>query len=147
MKVPRRGSSRLGGARGFTLLEAIVAMVIFSMGAFALYGWLSTNTITLQRIIDRRQAAELRTSALEAMRLVNPMEEPSGQRDIAGLRVAWTSQPLAPPRASVTQVGLPNLYQVGLYQTEVRVLRGNTLQDEFNVRQVGYRQVRSLEME
>ena len=42
-------------ARGFTLLEAIVALVVFTMGAFALYGWLSTNVITLNRIRERQQ--------------------------------------------------------------------------------------------
>ena len=41
--------------RGFTLLEAIVALVVFTMGAFALYGWLSTNVITLDRIRERQQ--------------------------------------------------------------------------------------------
>lgn len=147
MSRRRGGSLHPRGSRGFTLLEAIVAMVIFSMGAFALYGWLSTNTITLQRIADRRQAAELRTSALEMMRLVNPMEEPSGQRDVAELRIAWTARPIAPPRASVTQIGLPNLFQVGLYQTEVRVLRDGELRDEFQLRQVGYRQAHALELD
>ena len=42
-------------ARGFTLLEAIIALVVFSMGAMALYGWLSTNIITLNRIKERQQ--------------------------------------------------------------------------------------------
>ena len=147
MSRRRGGIPHARGSLGFTLLEAIVAMVIFSMGAFALYGWLSTNTITLQRIADRRQAAELRTSALEMMRLVNPMEEPSGQRDVAELRIAWIARPIAPPRASVTQIGLPNLFQVGLYQTEVRVLRDGELRDEFQLRQVGSRQAHALELD
>ena len=132
---------------GFTLLEAIVAMVIFSMGAFALYGWLSTNTITLQRIHHRRQIAELRTSALEVMRLVNPMLEPSGQREVADLQVSWSAKPVAPPRASVTQVGLPNIFQVGLYEADVRVLQGGQARDGFTLRLLGYRQVRSMEVD
>jgi len=46
MTRPRCQGAPRGNAQGFTLLEAIVAMVVFSLGAFALYGWLSTNMIT-----------------------------------------------------------------------------------------------------
>ncbi len=132
-------------ARGFTLLEAIVAMVVFSLGAFALYGWLATNTITLQRISDRRNVAEVRLSALDMMHGVNPMAQPSGRRALDGLQVQWQARPVEPPKQSVTQVGLPNLFQVGLYQVEVRVLEGSRVVDRFALRQLGYRQVGTLE--
>lgn len=135
------------GARGFTLLEAIVAMVVFSLGAFALYGWLSTNTITLQRISDRRAVAEVRLSALDMLHLVNPMAQPSGRRQVDGLQVQWQSRPIEPPKQSVTQVGFPTLFQVGLYQVEVRVLEGARVVDQFSVRQLGYRQVGKLELD
>lgn len=145
----RVGMISVGGrhAGGFTLLEAIVAMVVFSLGAFALYGWLSTNTITLQRIIDRRETADVRTSALEALRLVNPMTDPSGQREMDGMRVQWVSKPVEPPKPGVTQVGLPNLFSIGLYEMQVRVSRQGRLVDEFSVRQVGFDQVRGLELD
>ena len=55
-------------ARGFTLLEAIVALVVFTMGAFALYGWLSTNVITLNRIRERQQIEIATHSALDLIR-------------------------------------------------------------------------------
>src|SRR3546814_8834150 len=76
--------------RGFTLLEAIVALVIFAMGAFALYGWLSTNLITLERARVGSEALVVRQSALELLRDVNPMRDPSGERDAGALRVQWT---------------------------------------------------------
>lgn len=132
---------------GFTLLEAIVALVVFSLGAFALYGWLSTNTITLQRIIARRELAEVRHSALDVMRLVNPMSEPSGRRKIGVIEVQWQAKLLEPAKQGVTQVGLPTLFQIGLYDVDVRILRGSETIDTFDVRQVGYRQVRQLELD
>src|SRR3546814_15921721 len=76
--------------RGFTLLEAIVALVIFAMGAFALYGWLSTNLITLERARVGSEALVVRQSALELLRDVNPMRDPSGEREAGALRVQWT---------------------------------------------------------
>lgn len=139
------GSRR--GAGGFTLLEAIVALVVFSMGAFSLYGWLATNVKTLERIQARRDVAELRLSALDLMHLVNPMADPSGRRAVDRLEVRWQSRPLAPPRQGVTQVGLPTLFQVGLYEVEVRVLVQSREIDRFKLRQLGYRQVGKLELE
>jgi general secretion pathway protein I len=139
--------ARSRAAAGFTLLEAIVALVVFSMGAFALYGWLATNVQTLERIQARRDAAATRASALDLMESVNPMAEPDGRRALGRLEVRWRARALAPPRASVTQVGLPNLFQVGLYQVDVRVLDQTREVDRFDVRRVGYRQVGKLELD
>ncbi len=143
----RRGLGPARRVRGFTLLEAIVALVVFSMGALALYGWLATNVNTLERIKARREVANLRMSALDMMQLVNPMSDPTGRRAVDRFEVRWQSRPLAPARQSVTQVGLPTLFQVGLYEVDVRVLRQSREIDRFKLRQVGYRQVGKLELD
>lgn len=143
----RRQPPAPAGAGGFTLLEAIVALVVFSMGAFALYAWLSTGVITLERINARREAAELRLSALDMMQLVNPMAQPDGRRTVGGLEVRWRASEVAPAKSGVTQIGLPTLFQVGLYEMDVRVLVRSREVDRFKVRQVGYRQVGKLELD
>ncbi|MBW3550794.1 MAG: prepilin-type N-terminal cleavage/methylation domain-containing protein [Proteobacteria bacterium] len=138
---------RARAADGFTLLEAIVAMVIFSMGAMALYAWLGANLLTLQRVSERRATVTLVSSALDAVRRVNPMETPRGRRDYGDIEVEWESEPVEPPRDSVTQVGLPNLFSVGLYDMQVRVLRDGEEVHRFNVRQLGHEQVREMGLE
>ena len=78
-------------SRGFTLQEAIVALVIFSIGAVALYGWLSTSLQTLDRVQASRDRSAVMNAALDVVRRVNPMESPSGARRalrIAGARAA-----------------------------------------------------------
>lgn len=135
------------GARGFTLLEAIVALVVFSLGAFALYGWLSTNLITIERVQQQRDAAAATTSALNLLRGVNPMVDPRGSRAVANLEVAWEATPVEDPRDGVTQVGQQTAFEVGLYLLDVRVSRDGEPVREFQVRQVGHRQVRSLDFE
>lgn len=144
---PRARAAAARRVAGFTLLEAIVALVIFSMGAFALYGWLATNVQTLERIQARRDAAAVRASALDMLELVNPMAEADGRRALGRFEVRWRARPLAPPREGVTQVGLPTLFQVGLYEVDVRVLSQAREVDRFSVRRVGYRQVGSLELD
>lgn len=138
--LPRR-------AAGFSLLEAIVALVIFSMGALALYGWLGTNLRTLIRVQERRETTILVRSALDAVRRINPMATPSGQREIGDTVVVWDARPLEPDRPAVTQLGLPTIFRVGLFVLDVRVLRAGEEVERFQVRQVGYQQVSSLEEE
>ena len=141
--MPQSGSPRK--ASGFTLLEAIVAMVVFSLGAFALYGWLSTNVITLERIRQRQEQEVAFASALDLVRRSNPMETPFGQRKIGDMAVTWRSYPVEVPKPSVDQSGSPGLYQVGLYTVFVRVSRNGRSIGRFYVRQVGWKQVRKME--
>ena len=139
---PRRAPGRRH-ASGFTLLEAIVALVAFSMGAFALYGWLSTNMITLERIRDRQQVEAAMHSALDIVRRTNPMETPTGQREVGDLLVSWTSVPLESLRPNADQSGYPGFYTVGLYDATIRVLRDGRELHVFHVRQIGWKQVRN----
>lgn len=138
---------RRARARGFTLLEAIVALVVFSIGAFALFGWLSANLITLQRVQEQRELQSATTSALALLRGVNPMETPRGARRVGELEVAWEATPVEQPRDGVTQVGEQTAFQVGLYLLDVRVNRDGEELGRFEVRQIGHRQARSLELE
>ena len=128
-------------ARGFTLLEAIVALVVFTMGAFALYGWLSTNVITLNRIRERQQIEIATHSALDLIRRSNPMQTPEGQRSVGELTVTWIARPVEPVRAGSSQTGEPTLFMVGLYDMDVRVMRGGRELHAFQVRQVGWKQL------
>lgn len=132
---------------GFTLLEAIVALVIFSMGSLALYSWLGVNIKTLLRVQERREVAALTTSALDALRRVNPMESPRGRREIGQLVMEWDAQPVEPARSAVTQVGLPTIFQVGLYSLDVRLSVDGEEVQRFQVRQLGYEQTGALEEE
>ena len=126
---------------GFTLLEAIVALVVFTMGALALYGWLSTNIITLDRIRARQQMELTMHSALDLVRRTNPMETPDGQREVGNLRVSWSSVLLEPAKPNVVQSGRSGIFVVGLYQVSVRVSRNGQILQTFGVRQVGWKQV------
>lgn len=131
------------GSRGFTLLEAIVALVVFTLGAFALSGWLSTNVIALGRIKAQQEQEQVLASALDLVRRSNPMQQEAGLREVGDLVVRWEATLVEPARAAVSQSGSPGLYAVGLYVMDVRVSRGGSEIHRFSVRQPGWRQVRA----
>ena len=54
---PRRAQA------GFSLLEAIVALTIFSLCAMALYAWMSVNQTTLVRVQARDAAVRVGRAA------------------------------------------------------------------------------------
>lgn len=128
---------------GFTLLEAIVALVIFSMTAIALYGWQSTNMLTIQRAEAHARQNALVRSTLGVLAQVNPMLTPAGELRMSELTIQWTSQTVQPVKSGVSALGMPSIFDLGLYQLDVKVLDGDKELARFKVRQVGYKQVRS----
>lgn len=139
-------SPRANRQAGFTLLEAIVALVVFAMGAVALSGWLSTNMIALQRVQAQQEREVAVASALDLIRRSNPMETPRGTRMLGDVTVSWESTPVAPPRQGVSVGGQPGLYAVGLYALNVDVLRAGQRVGRFQVRQLGWRQTGHMEL-
>lgn len=128
---------------GFTLLEAIVAMVVFSLGALALSGWMASNVIALGRVKALQEREQALASALDLIRRSNPMQQGEGYRQVGDLVVSWSAKLVEPARPAVSQSGTSGLYAVGLYVMDVRVVRGGEELQRFQVRQAGWRQVRA----
>ena len=128
---------------GFTLLETMVALVIFAAAAMALYGLFNTNLIALARAHDvSRQAPALR-NVIEHLSSINPREEGAGRMSLDGVQVSWSSRLMEPVRESQTVTGGRGYFEVGLYEVEF------TMSDEedrslgtWRIRVVGYEKVR-----
>ena len=136
----RRGPRR---QRGFSLLEAIVAMVLISSMGGALFAWINTELQALERTQDANTRAEAMVNAVEFMEAVNPMLTPQGKAPFASLELAWEAKDSTPVRDGVSYPQGISLYQLAMYDTQVRVAHPDgSPWFEFTLQQVGYKRVR-----
>jgi hypothetical protein len=119
-------------------------MVILASAGWALLAWINSSIASLRRIEESNARSVATANALEYMQTVNPMLRPQGRTDLGVLTVQWAAKPLTPVLdGSNVQLGA-GLYQLAMYETEVRAFSGGELSPsvEFRMKQVGYRQVR-----
>lgn len=132
-------------AGGFSLLEAIVALTVFSICALALYGWLAVNVNALGRVEARSAGVRDGRTALALLEAVNPMTTPQGERTLpGGLVVRWTSQEVVKRKPGVAPSGMPLVFDLALYDMDVRVLRAGRQVTRFAVRRAGWETVRTM---
>lgn len=137
----RRASSR---EAGFSLLEAIVALTIFAICAMALYGWMAVNQAALVRVEARDRMVQDGRAALAMLEAVNPMEEPEGERQLpGGLDVRWSSREIAPRTEGLGPSGVRLVFDLALYDLDVRLLRDGREIDRFALRRAGWETVRT----
>lgn len=135
-------SSRL--TRGFSLLEAIVALAIVATAGLALFAAMNQSLeMTMRAENARKQDSALR-NALAWMETVNPALDPVGEQRIGNLDIAWQAEPIEPPQNDYMQTGL---YEIGLYEVQLRVHTNDNVDATFHVRKVGYKQVRKPGMQ
>lgn len=128
---------------GFSLLEVIVALVLISSTGMALFSWINTNTLSLQRISSIQQRNIATRNALMYINTINPLDAPQGSTVLGSFKINWTSQALEAPKDGKNHLGAMSFYQLGLYNVQVNVYDLNEqLLSQFSVRQVGYIQVR-----
>ena len=130
--------------RGFTIIEALVALALVAVTIIPLYEWVGRSLGMAARTADVTRQAEAELSALGVLSRVNPMADPEGSLDIgSGHRVRWQA---VPKTDAVDNVAYPRgvgIYQVALYQVKAEVLRGNVVWFDFTIDQLGYRRVRN----
>ena len=129
--------------RGFTLLEAVVALTIFSAGAMALYGLFSANLFGLARAQDATSRIPVVEQAVEHLSLVNPYRQPEGELQMGRFVVSWTSTQLEPLRQSQSAGGFMGSFEVGLYQVDFEISEDERPLGAWRMRQVGYERVRT----
>ncbi len=120
---------------GFTLLEAIVALVLISSTGMALLNWINTNLMTLQHVQQTYQRHEAMRNALAFMDTVNPQIRTQGKETVGIYTFRWEAQTVKLPK------GGKGIYQISLYDTQVEVIFEKTLLARFTLRQVGFKQV------
>lgn len=130
-------------AQGFSLLEVIVALVLITSTGMALFSWMNTNTMSLQRVQFVQQRNIATRNALMYINTINPSQTPQGSTTLGSYIVNWSSRVLEPPKDGMAHTGGQGFYQVGLYEVAVEVqdLDKQVLAN-FTVREVGYVQVR-----
>lgn len=141
--VPQQFKRRERHQHGFSLLEAIVALVLISSMGGALFAWINTELQALERTQVANARAEAMGNAVEFMEGVNPMLVSQGEATLAGLKLKWQATPTTPVRDGVSYPKGISLYQLALYDTLVHVSRADGDEwFEFTLQQVGYKRVR-----
>lgn len=138
-RVPPPASCR---SRGFTLLETMVALVVFAAAAMALYGLFNTNLIGLVRAHDVSRQMPAARRVIEHLSSVNPRKEGAGRMELDGVRVAWSAKLVEPVRQSQSAVGGLGYFEVGLYELEFTMQEGERSLGTWRMRVVGYEKVR-----
>ena len=146
----RSGHRKLGAApctipsasAGFTLLEAVVALTIFSAGVLTLYGLFNTNLIALQR--SRAVTAHLPAARHAAAYLsaVNPRQREKGRLEFDDYEVVWSARLLEPVRQGQSVSGRMGYYEVGLYRVEFTLSEHDRPVGAYRLRLIGYEKVR-----
>ena len=127
---------------GFSLLEAIVAMVLISVAGLALFSWINTSFISLNRTQEANARAAAETNALQFLQTVNPMAKPVGSIMLGKLKLDWRAKLLTEPRLNLTDSEAPGPFTVALYAVEATFEElPEVPSTPFSVRLIGYDRV------
>lgn len=144
MKNIKRKNGKSKNA-GFTLLETIVALVIFTGSAMALADLLNTNLHTLSRVHDVSSQLPALKNVIAQISAMNLQQEEDGQFEMNAYVVDWQARLLEPFRQSQIRQGDRGVHQVGLYQVDFQIKKESRLVGEYSMRLLGFETVRANE--
>ena len=141
-KEPSSATSPTSRTHGFTLLEAIVALAIFTAAAVSLYGLFGTNLMAMSRVQEVSAQLPVVQQAMQHLSLTNPRQQEAGQFQIDGFDVVWAARLMDDIRRSQSQPGFLGDYEVGLYEVTFEIQRDGRALGAWQMRLIGHERVR-----
>lgn len=128
---------------GFSLLEAMVAMVILSSSLMACYAWFSQGINALIKSNDTLVERYIVEDLLQRINLVE-LAPGSLQKDVIdGYDVEWSSSLLEPTRRGRSATGAPSAYDLSLYNIEFHIRKHDRTVIQGDFREVRYKDLRN----
>ncbi len=129
--------------RGFSLLEALVALAIASVCLLTLFGLQRQLAVGQRRAEAAISRAEAQRNVLALVRDLNPELQPQGAVALPdGERLTWTSRPLGPPRRALQPSGAPGPFAVRLHEVRAALVDGaGARRAELSVERMGWRRM------
>ncbi|MBT0585047.1 type II secretion system protein [Alteromonas oceanisediminis] len=131
--------SRISCYSGFSLLEAIVALLLVTMLSMASFSWISNLLLSVGKLEENAYTNQIKRNVSEFISDVNVMTQPDGNRSLGGIDISWTANLIEPIQEGINLRGDKTPFEVGLYRVSVNVedMSGERVRFEFI--QVGYR--------
>ncbi|MCW8917633.1 MAG: type II secretion system GspH family protein [Gammaproteobacteria bacterium] len=130
-------------ARGMSMLEVIVSLVLVSIIGISLYGWVNSNLLSLSKIDAVLERAQTVPDVLAMLQNINPAEQPQGSFFLDSREVNWRSELIEPVRDMVNGSTGLGLYRMGLYRMNVKISSDEgKLLHQMQLTAVGHQRVR-----
>ncbi|WP_374660427.1 type II secretion system protein [Inhella sp.] len=108
-------------ARGFSLLEALVATVVLALAGLACLEWLQQLQSGARRVEASRQAAWAQMHALALVDTLDLVTNPEGERQEGRLHLRWKASLAAAPQAMRVHQEAVGPWEMRLYEVVVKV--------------------------
>jgi general secretion pathway protein I len=130
--------------RGFSLLEAIVALTILATSGVALFGWFSVTYDGLERVQVVQARHQLMDNLHVFFSTVNVQQEGIHRMSINEYDVTWHATLVEPEQIGRAAGGALSNFDFGLYDIEINISQNSKNFAVYHTRVVGYRKVRDL---
>lgn len=125
--------------RGFTLLEAIVALTILGIALVPVMSFVAESARQITSTAESNLRAEAQKTVMAFIEVLNPMANPKAAINLSNrLSVEWVSTPVTDPETEANLSGRLGSFRVAFYTIDVTVLRDGAPWFDFTARKVGY---------
>jgi general secretion pathway protein I len=129
----------LSSNKGFSLLEAIVAITMIATFGLAIFSWINGLLISVTKIERNYAQDSISRNAVEYLSDINIMEHPNGKVELGRYNMTWIATPIEPIKAGKSTSGTPNDFTLGLYSTQVEIAENGLQPIKIELRLVGYK--------
>jgi prepilin-type N-terminal cleavage/methylation domain-containing protein len=137
--APRRAAFAAARRRGFTLLEAIVALAIIGIALIPVMSFLAQAARQLTAAAESNLQVAAQQAAMAYVEVLNPQKNPVGEAPLSDtLTLRWTSRRLTDPDSGDMLGGRLGGYRLGFFVVEVTVVRDGRDWFTFDARKIGY---------
>jgi general secretion pathway protein I len=135
-------------SRGFTLLEAIVAVAIVGVALVPVITFISQMVNGLARAGDSNARNLAEQSIIELLEPLNPIESPIGDDQIGDLLIHWESESIIAPKKEMYIGASLAGFNLGFYNVKVSIVRANVGPwFSFDMRKVGYHRIGAVQLQ